>query len=154
MTQQHKGSRKLNVKELFHILQLEYINCLVRLKTYYRPKDIAFWEKTAKHKKDIIQDIALKNNFYSIFDDEKIMSDYIAKVIPQFGAPNFIYKNEDHKSEQEYWDFMNFYSRDSYVEYEGKKCEIESFDFERKTLILKNINGNIPITSVKSLLCL
>lgn len=151
--QEHKGSRKLNVKELFHILQLEYINCLIRLKIYYRPKDIAFWEKTALHKKSIIQDIALKNNFYSIFDDEKIMEDYKKKVIREFGIPDFIYKNEDHKSEQEYWDYVNFFSIDSEVEYEGQKYQIEKFNFEDKTVFLKQLNKNIHITSVKSTRC-
>ncbi len=128
------GSRKLTIKELFDIFQLEYVCAMLRYTISKRNKDKIFWNKIMLYKEKHIKDISIKNNFYSIFDDEKILEQYKKKIVPDFGIPNFIYRDEKNKIEQQEWDFTNFYTANTQVVYKGDNYVIKSFNFINNTI--------------------
>lgn len=111
-------SRNLSIYEFFEILQKEYVCAILRLKIYTKVKDKEYWKKVAEGKKATIENIAEKNHLPSIFTDKDLERDIDKKVIRDFGLPNFIYKNEDHKLAQEYYDLLYYYKRGAEVRFE------------------------------------
>lgn len=117
-------SRKLSISEFFDILQEEYIVCELRSKIYpsahtnkrgetINPSD--YWRSLMCKKKEKIVDLAARNSLFSIFDDKRVMVDFYKRVVPEWGFPKFIYKDDHQRLLQEKWDIHNYYSRGSQV---------------------------------------
>jgi hypothetical protein len=121
---QQTKSRNLSFTQLFDILQQEYVVCEIRVIIYpevvksklgviTRPKD--YWKDTAAKKKEKILDISKRNSLPSIFDDRRIKETFNAKILPEVGYPNFLYKDVVQQLIQEKWDLHNYYSEGAQV---------------------------------------
>lgn len=109
-------SRHLGTLEFFEILQIEWLNAELRHKIYPRLKDKKFWEKVLNGKKVTIEKIAEKNfGLPTIFTDENLRRDLEKKVYRDTTYPTFIYRNEEHKLEQEYYDMLYYYNKGTNV---------------------------------------
>lgn len=103
-----KKSRDLSILDFYEILQVEWICADLRRKIYPKIKDKNYWTRVAEGKKNTIQRLAEKNSLPSIFDDESMLRIFEKKVYKENAYPEFIYKNENNKNEQEYWD-LHYY---------------------------------------------
>lgn len=103
-----KKSRDLSILDFYEILQVEWICADLRRKIYPKIKDKNYWTKVAEGKKNTILRLAEKNSLPSIFDDESMLRIFEKKVYRENAYPDFVYKNEDNKIEQEYWD-LHYY---------------------------------------------
>ncbi len=108
-------TRKLNVQELFDILQQEYLICRLRADIYMKAHLKEYWDKVAIGKKKKILDIAKRNQLPCIFDHAQIKEEYSKKVFREKGYPRFYYTSQETKDQQEYWDLWNYYYKDSIV---------------------------------------
>lgn len=108
-------TRKLNVQELFDILQQEYLICRLRADIYMKTHLKEYWDKVAIGKKKKILDIAKRNQLPCIFDHQQIREEYSKKVFREKGYPRFYYTSQETKDQQEYWDLWNYYYKDSPV---------------------------------------
>lgn len=102
-------SRKLNVNELFDILQQEYLVCRLRADIYLKPHLKEYWLNVAEGKKQKITNIAKRNALPCIFDHKEIENDYSKKVFRERGYPHFYYTSKEVREQQEYWDLWNYY---------------------------------------------
>lgn len=109
------NDRKQTVAEHLDSLQSEYIVAQIRSKIYSLPKDKKYYERVMLHKKDKIEAIASINNLPTIFTDNSILVSFNSKVIPQWGIPNFIYKNEAEYIELRDQDIKNYFPNKSNV---------------------------------------
>lgn len=152
--------RKLNLPDYFHVLQLEYITCHVRCLIYRKEKDKLYQRKLMERKKSKIEDIALNNNFKSIFNDKSSYDNYYLQVVGEKGLPNFYYKNDAEKIEFRDRDLKDYYSQQAYVKFIFENKErygnISTANFEKnEVVILQNDNTSfitLPLTEVSRLL--
>ena len=112
-------TKSLTIYEYFCQLQLEYVVAELRSKIYFRQDDRDYWKSICEKKKKNIENIVLKNNIPSIFDDPDIRKEYEEKVFLDKNFPNFTYKDEESKNKQIFWDYVNYYARGSEF-----RCEI------------------------------
>lgn len=147
-------SRSLTLKQLFEILQEEYIVYELRAKIYPE-KHVnlegkvsyhkAYWTDLMNKKKQKIVDIAKKNVMFSIFDDKRIKQDYEKRVIPEVGFPNFIYKDDPQRLLQEKWDIHNYYAIDSEVKvYDNKNSKTVLGSIKRVNFVDSLITVELP----------
>lgn len=132
-------SRKLNVYELFDILQQEYIICQLRAKIYLKPHLKEYWSKVSEGKRQKVLDIAKRNSLPCIFDHKEIENDYSKKVFRKRGYPNFYYTSEEVKNQQEYWDLWNYYY---------KKSPVKIFFDDKEPEIGEIVKNNIELKQV------
>lgn len=111
-------SRNIPLYDFFEILQLEYIVAELRAKLYAKQKDKSYWKRVMTGKKETILNIADKNRLVSMFDDEDYRRTLEDKIFNVQGLPNFIYKDDNHKMNQEYYDLFYYYSKGSDVRFE------------------------------------
>src|SRR5690606_3308450 len=111
-------SRNIPLYDFFEILQLEYIVAELRAKIYGKDKDRKYWKRVMSGKKETVQNIADKNNLRSMFEDESYKYMLESKIYNTEGFPNFIYRDEAHKQNQEYYDLLYYYYKDSDVRFE------------------------------------
>lgn len=128
-------TRFLTTYEYFEVIQIEYICCVLRARVYTKPKDKDYWNKVAEGKKETIKKIAERNNLPSIFDDSDLEAALNRRVFRESTYPIFIYKDEEQKLSQEYFDLLNYYSKGSDVRFDlgagqqvGKVKSYKPFD--------------------------
>lgn len=102
-------SRHLSILDFIETLQLEYIVADLRHKIYPKLKDKAYWGRVKEGKKATIQKLAEKNMLPSIFTDEEMLRTLEQKVYRPVSYPLFTYRDDNHKMEQEYYDFLYYY---------------------------------------------
>lgn len=124
-----RKSREQKFSEFFETLQLEYIVAELRSIIYpegsRRDKSL----EIMKAKKEKIQDIAIRNQMETIFPDiflgcnklfnQKLKERLYSYVYPEFGFPNFIYRDEEHKGQLDWFDFKHYYKRGEEFEVNG-----------------------------------
>lgn len=104
-----RKSREQKFREFFETLQLEYITAELRYKIYpegekkQKSKDIMEWKRTK------ILDMAVRNSFKTIFPeckvgitslfDQELKDCLYAKIYTEWGLPNFIYRDDEHKNQ-------------------------------------------------------
>lgn len=103
-------SRPLSPYQFFEVVQIEYICAVLRARIYQGVKDRTYWNRVAEGKKVKINEIADRNSLPSIFTDSDLMDTLSKRVYVEGTTPCFVYKNEDHKLQQEYYDFYYYYS--------------------------------------------
>lgn len=108
-------SRHLPILEFFENLQVEYIVADLRHKIYPKLKDKAYWNRVKDGKKATIEKLADKNSIPSIFSDSQMLSEFNKKVYRPVSHPNFVYRDENHKLEQEFYDLKYYYAQGSDV---------------------------------------
>jgi hypothetical protein len=115
-----RRSREQKFYEFFESLQLEYITAELRYRIYpdgeKREKSKDIMEK----KKEKIKDIATRNSIKTIFEDicvgctvyfDPCLKERLyAQIIPPIGFPNFVYRDELHRSQIEHLDKKFYYT--------------------------------------------
>lgn len=91
------SNRKISFNDFFACLQREYLVAELRHKIYEKPKDKNYYlNKEMLGKEKTIKEIALRNNYPSIFTDNWLKERYKSEIYTEWGLPNFIYRsNED-----------------------------------------------------------
>lgn len=113
--QMNQKTRDQSILSYFNSLQIEYIICMIRSKVYTKTKDKVFYRKTMKFKETKISDIALRNRISSIFDSSDAFEEFRFIVCREKGYPNFVYKDQRDREENESKDFRYYYSEGSDV---------------------------------------
>lgn len=137
------GSRKLNVQELFDVLQEEYLICKLRQEIYRRDNLKEYWGNVAEGKKEKIMDISKRNHLPCIFDHEGIEAEYKKKVFREKGYPHFYYTSKESREKQEYWDLWSYYHKDTPVNVFFKEGEdpvegtVVSNDIDKKEVLVR-----------------
>ncbi len=142
--QQNGFKKGLTIFEYFNILQLEWICADLRTRIYTREKDLRYWEFVKQGKKVKIENISHKNQLPTIFDDPQMKEDFIRKVYREKGFPNFIYKDDAQRAQQEFFDMQNYFAKDNDIrcEIEGESvvCKICFYEPYQPTLRAKRID--------------
>lgn len=110
-------SRSLSPYQFFEIVQIEYICAILRARIYKSKKDKEFWNKVATGKKVKIEEIAHRNSLPTIFTDSDLNETLSKRVYIEQGSPCFVYRNEEHKLEQQYYDLYYYYNEGSEVRF-------------------------------------
>lgn len=154
----YKGNSNITIKNLFEILQKEYLICVLRSKIYPIAKHKVYWNRIAEQKKHKILDICKKTivdgwkkkeKLISIFDDEYLYSKLERETYNEFGLPNFYYPNAETKEQQIYWDIKNYFNINSNVKFIDHEDNYKIKFGIIKEIIIEN-NKIIIISSDKS----
>lgn len=137
-------SRHLPILEYYEILQMEYLNAELRKKIYSRLKDKNYWAKVMDGKKETIIKLAEKNSLPSIFSDDTMLREFQKKLYKDIGAPNFIYKDEKNRQEQEYWDLIYYFAKSSDVRVEVNG-EMKTGKITKEFIPYKDFNVTVTI---------
>jgi hypothetical protein len=113
-------SRDLPIGDYFSILQIEYICSAFRAKIYNREFDRKMFNDICKRKKEKIDSIAFRNKLPSIFDNENSKTKYINKFFPEWGLPNFQYRNKGQENSRGLWDKRHYFEIGSSVKIKNK----------------------------------
>lgn len=116
--------RNLSTLDYYDLMQKEYIIAEIRRKIYFSPKDKKYYQKVLDYKKNVIEEISVRNSLNSIFNDEILMKKYRDMIYPIKGLPRF---------ELTLLDKVNYYSLDSDVR----------VDLNDKSLLGKIVSFNI-----------
>lgn len=108
-TKNKNKTRNLSYLKYFEQLQLEYIIVELRKKIYPSLKDKQYYERVMKGKKDIIEDLTIRNSLKSIFNDKEKRIEKYRQIYNKVGYPNFIYKDERDREMFEIKDKKNYY---------------------------------------------
>lgn len=116
-------TRNLSYLKYFEQLQLEYIIVELRKKIYPSVKDKQYYERVMKGKRDIIEDLSIRNSLKSIFNNKDKKIEKYKQIYNSIGYPNFFYKDENDKEIFEMKDKKNYYmtGSDFRVNIEGKE---------------------------------
>lgn len=101
-------SRDLSLLDYFETLQIEWICADLRRRIYPKIKDKNYWTRVATGKRDTIERLAEKNKLFSIFDDENMLRKFEKEVYKENSFPEFVYKDENNKTEQKFWDLHSY----------------------------------------------
>lgn len=119
------NSRKLSTYQYFEAIQIEYLCAILRARIYTRPKDKDFWNKVAEGKRIVINNIADRNKLPSVLTDSDLESALSRRIYRENTFPLFVYKDEEHKLSQEYFDLLYYYQEGSEVRYDlGNGTEV------------------------------
>jgi hypothetical protein len=108
-------TRHLSIYEFLEILQLEYLTVELRRKIYPKQKDKAYYTKVMLHKKQKIQDIAVRNVLPSLFTSPEIKQALYRRLFQEKGLPNFVYRDEKDKQALHHLDVENYYAKGAEV---------------------------------------
>jgi len=112
----YQKSRNIPLTDYYSILQIEWLSYHIRRKLYR--KDFADnYNKICEGKKIKIEGISKKNCLPSIFTDQTHLSRYIGQLIPEFGIPNFQYKDKETEAKMKKWDIFYYFSKGSSVKF-------------------------------------
>lgn len=140
---------KLDVVTYYDELQREYIESEIREKIYPYDKHKKHYQELMKIKRVKIEDIAMRNNLKSIFNDKKTHAQFIKLIYPSMGMPKF-------KRFQKF-DMQNFYevgrkakAHISERESEYKVGTISNVDLDNRvaTIEIDGSTTNIPLKFV------
>lgn len=110
--------KRLSIYQFYETIQIEYICALLRAKIYVRPKDKDYWNKVVEGKRLKIEDISSRNNdIPSIFTDSDLYTTLERKVYCENRYPIFVYRDEENKKNQEFYDLLNYFSKGVEVRY-------------------------------------
>ena len=105
-------TRSLRIYEYFEVLQVEYLSCKLRARIYLKPKDKEYWNRVSENKRQIITNISGRNgNLPTIFNDSDLQNVLEKRLYKENSSPMFVYKDEDHRKEQEYFDLLYYYQK-------------------------------------------
>lgn len=111
-------SRNLSVYEFFQILQVEWLMADLRTRLYPKKKDKEYWGKVREGKRQVIDNIAEKNQLPTIFTDDDMKRSFESKIYNPSGLPTFAYKNEENRKAQEPLDLLYYYHKGADVRFE------------------------------------
>jgi len=116
MTQKGEKSRDISLSDFFTILQVEWLSYWTRAKIY--KKDFADnYAKICEGKRFKIESIAQRNNLPCIFTNSDYLKKYIDKFMPEYGLPNFQYKDQEIRDKMERWDKYYFFNKGCSVKF-------------------------------------
>lgn len=151
-------SRNQSTYEFFEILQIEYLVAELRVKIYPKLKDKEFWKRTCEGKKATILDIAGRNRLPTVFDDDQLEQALKQRIYRNESYPLFVYRDENHKNNQEYYDLLYYYNKDAEVRFDyfgevkvGRVKEYRPFSKEI-TLIFDGKEDKLPVSKVTRIL--
>ncbi len=152
-----KGDRNLSVLEFFKELQREYFVAEIRSKIYPRLKDKTYFkERVMRGKKNVIEDIAKKNNLVSIFSNQEEYDKFRLEIYGERGKPKFQYKNKKIRLEFEEKDNLYYYYIKSEVRVFSKEenredlgkikfvnlnADLIEVELENENIIVTNLNN-------------
>ena len=113
-----KKSRNQSAYEFFETLQVEWIVADLRIKVYPKIKDKDHWRKVCTGKKVTILDIAQRNQLPTIFDDSDLEQDLRKRVYRPESYPNFVYRDENNRLNQEYYDLLYYFNKGAEVRFD------------------------------------
>lgn len=102
-------TRNLSYYKYFEQLQLEYIIAEFRKKIYPSTKDKQYYERVMKGKRDIIDDISIRNSLKSIFTDKNTKIEKYNQIFNKIGYPNIFYRDERDRENFESKDKIFYY---------------------------------------------
>lgn len=140
LTDKKKKTRHLPLCEYLKRLQLEYIVAELRRKIYPIQNDKDYYERLMKQKKASIEDISQRNYLPNIFTDNHLKKELYNEIYPEFGFPQMIYRDEEHRCKYEPLDKKYYYFQGSefrvLIDNEIKIAIIKTVDFVKKTALL------------------
>lgn len=111
-------TRRQSVYEYFEALQLEWIVADLRYRISTKIKDKEFWRRVKEGKKVTIETIADRNQLPTIFTDLDMRAELEKRVYRNNTYPNFLYRNEEDKEAQGYWDLFHYYKHNADIRFE------------------------------------
>ena len=108
-------TRHLSIYEFLEILQMEYLTVELRRRIYPKQRDKAYYTKVMSHKKQKIQDIAMRNSLPSLFSSNEVRQLMYQKMFCEKGLPNFIYRNQADEDALSKLDIENYYAKGAEV---------------------------------------
>lgn len=111
MSDSRPKTRHLSTFEFFEVVQIEYLCAVLRARIYVRTKDKSYWNKVAAGKRQIIETIAARNTLPSIFTDSDLETALSERIYCENSHPNFCYKDEAQRTDQEYYDLLYYYNK-------------------------------------------
>lgn len=137
----YQKSRNIPLTDYYSILQIEWLSYHIRRKLYR--KDFADnYNKICIGKKDKIDGISNKNCLPSIFTDKEYLKKYIAQLVPEFGIPNFQYKDKETENKMKKWDIFYYF---------GKGASVKFINEDK--LLIGTINKNDRNSEVLDIYC-
>jgi hypothetical protein len=144
-------SRDISILDFFNTLQHEYFCAELRSKIYTKQADKDYWKTIMQHKKNKIQDIAIRNKLKSIFSDNKEYQKVFDSILC-FGVPNFIYRDFHQKRKLENRDLYFYFQPGSDVKFMHNDQEltgkIKHYDLENKTVEISYLSEILTINIV------
>lgn len=130
-------NRDQSILEFFESLQKEYLIAEIRSKIYPKAKDRRYYkDRVMEGKKRSITQISDRNNIPSIFTSTKMLERITAVVIPEWGLPNFTYKDNETKDWMANLDKCNYFAVEAEVAIrrEDDSVEIGTITYNRDLL--------------------
>lgn len=144
-------SRDISILDYFNTLQHEYFCAELRCKIYTKQSDKDYWRTIMEHKKNKIQDIALRNKLKSIFTDNDEYQNIFDKVL-HYGIPEFIYRDFHQKRKLESRDLYFYFQPGSDVKFINNDQEltgkIKHYDLNNKTIEITYLNEVLTINII------
>lgn len=134
-------SRNIPLTEYYSVLQIEWLSYHIRRKLY-RKDFIESYNRICSGKKDKIDGISKKNCLPSIFTDKVYRDKYISQLIPDFGIPNFQYKDKETEAKMKRWDIFYYFSKGTSVKF-----------LEGDNLMMGTVNKNDRNSEVLEIYC-
>ena len=149
-----RKSRDQKFREFFEILQLEYIVAELRYRIYLDEEKKQKSLDIMEMKKKKILDMAVRNSLKTIFEDCRIgctsyfdpelKKNLYARIYPEIGFPNFIYRDDMHRKQIEFLDKKFYFAHGTVLSTpDGEGC-VKWLDIPTDTVKVE-VNGNINI---------
>jgi len=103
-------SRHQSLYDFLECLQLEYVTVELRSKIYPSISDKKYYKKVMGYKLEKVEDIALRNDLPTIFNNDEKRREIYEMVYTKFGAPTFSYKDNDDKNKFVETDLLNYFA--------------------------------------------
>lgn len=108
------NTRDLSIFEYAYNLQKEYICAEIRLKIFQK-KYRSYWTRVMSGKKAKIEDITTRNSLNNIFTSREEYLEVYSKIVPEWGAPSFTYRDEAQRDRLGKWDRIYFFNNSAEV---------------------------------------
>lgn len=118
-------SRNQSLYDFLQCLQKEYVNAELRSKIYPSIGDKKYYRKVMGYKEEKIEDISMRNQLPSIFNNQDVRNDVYFEVYTNFGCPNFVYKNETEKEKFKQSDLLNYFAVGGEIKIQKEDGRIE-----------------------------
>lgn len=146
-----RRSREQKFYEFFESLQLEYITAELRYHIYPDGEKREKSKDIMNKKKEKIKDIATRNSIKTIFEDicvgRMVYFDPVLKerlytqIIPSTGFPNFVYRDDIHRSQIEHLDKKFYYTI-------GEKFSVMGVEGVLKTVDIRGGHAYITMAGI------
>lgn len=101
--------RNQSLLDFYNSLQKEYIVAELRSKIYPKSKDKKYYRRVMEGKKETIVQISERNHLPNIFSSADLKESIYNEVSPDWGIPNFTYRNKDTELWMQRNDKLNYY---------------------------------------------